>query len=177
MLCTLTRWKISNALDNDGSLSPMAKKHLERCSACTRYQKRLGTLDQTLALGAPGARPPMPQKSKRLAPALLITGGLAAATALALALFVTRGSSDDTSASMPPRSRHSVSKSEFANAKAPPKPISDDSAGRIAAKAQAIAAANPLERELSALMSDSKRGLRAALNVSGLRTLDREIKR
>jgi hypothetical protein len=91
LICDHHQRRISAALDEGGELADRTRRHLERCEACRRFQRRAAHLEGLLRGPTPdAARPDLPDARqawlRRLRP-LAAAAGLAAAIALGWSLL------------------------------------------------------------------------------------------
>jgi hypothetical protein len=165
MFCRIARWNLSSTLDSEKQPWRATSAHLDRCAECAAYRDKLDRLDELLQRGAPGAAAPLhsPRRSRAWIP-LALAGATAA---LALAFFAT---GDSDSEETPRHQAHSEDVTPAAPTPPPPERETPESAPRkVTTRLVArLAEQNPLERELDALVSDSRRGLEVALEVGGL---------
>ena len=148
---------MSNALDGGDLASRMAHGHAARCASCQAFGRSLGSLHADLSRGAHAATRPMPARPARVGLArrpLLVAGTLALGGAAAIVISL-----DTADAPIAPAPTVS--------------PIAlSDSVERVRGVADRFSEAlakTPLDTELEALISDSKRGLDAVIATSGLR--------
>ena len=140
MLCTLVRWRVSEAIDARRPYGARLDRHLARCERCRAFAARWAALDTRLAASAVAA--PRPAAAGRRAPRLLVFGGagvaVAAAAVLAIGLPASRTPSHETVATTP---------------------VMPTLAAASAAKrsVERLLSADPLGDELGALRRDAKR--------------------
>jgi len=160
MRCWYTRWQMSNALDGGDLASRMASGHAARCASCQAFGRALGSLHADLSRGAHTATRPIAPAQRARRP-LLVAGTLALGGAAAIAIAL--GTAEAPVAT--------TTTTTTATATAPPVAVSNPvERVRVAADrfSQALVK-TPLDTELEALISDSKRGLDAVIATSGLR--------
>lgn len=154
MMCSLSRRSLSSCIDDGRTPGRMVSRHLARCAACRRYGDRLRAIDAALCAQVESApAPPAVGRQRPRGRSLVLAGG--AATVLAAAYLLMA-----TPAHQSPSRAVEASEARGDTAFALP-----DSVSRLFRE---VALTRPLERELSALEHDGRRGLHAILEISGL---------